>query len=196
MKSRWFLSLITTVFLLGCLQVDSKESVQAIDKLQKLTRAEWKVILDWNQDCDHVQEDWVTVYPLSTDLSLVEVVCTLGSYQGYQHYYVVDLELNVRGAQAIKLSVPADNITDGLVKANETDEIWGYPEFDLENLRLTMTRRFRGIGDCGVQTTYQFSEQGDANINSVRFQPCAENVKEKDFVPPNEWPQVKVQDGL
>ena len=139
--------------------------------VDKAGRAAWRAVLHWSDDCEEGFDygdatGGIDVMEIAPHQSIVQVVCTLGAYQGYQHYFLFDETTTPPVAKLLSLRIYGE---DEHEKAgfSTTDEIWGRPELDSAKHELVLTNVFRGIGDCGVRSRYRFAN-GTAELVEVR----------------------------
>lgn len=156
---------------------------QSVDKAG---RASWRQALHWPDDCEEgfdYGDDMggIEVMEVAPHQWVVEVVCTLGAYQGYQNYFAFDETQHPPVARPLALRVYGE---DGFTT---TAEIWGRPELDPVKKELVLTNVFRGPGDCGVRSRYRFAN-GDAQLVEVR----AKRACDGKWIEPEQWPIVKI----
>jgi hypothetical protein len=144
----------------------STDSVLKKEDLVYADRVAWRSRLNWPQDCestfDYPDKSFagVTFYELSRGQNLVQVTCTLGSYQGT--YVFMLLVESVSPAKTTLLHFVAYEDSGeqgpGRLQKSDTTELTGTPEFDSTTKQLRVLDKFRGLGDCGLQATYSFSK--------------------------------------
>jgi Protein of unknown function (DUF1176) len=144
------------------------------DNVTREGRSAWRKVIRWPDGCEEGFDypdpnlGGMAFYPLGRQRYLVEVVCTLGAYQGYQRYYVLDESKNPPAVVPLAFTTfeATGERGDRLVR-KQSEELWGTPEFDPETRRLTVLNRFRGTGDCGTLSVYVL-EQGRPQLKEVR----------------------------
>jgi hypothetical protein len=156
--------------------------------VDKAGRAAWRAALHWSDDCEQGfaygdETGGVAVMEVAPQRSVVEVVCALGAYQGWQHYFLFDETHEPPTARLLSLRVYGE---DGF---SDSAEIWGRSELDPARHELVVTNVFRGIGDCGVRSKYRFAKDA-LELVEVRAQLACEDDPEP--VEPEQWPIVKV----
>jgi hypothetical protein len=147
----------------------STESVLKKDDLLYADRVAWRSRLNWPQDCestfDYPDKSFagVTFYELSRGSrgqNLVQVTCTLGSYQGTYVFMLLDESVSPSKTTLLHFVAYEDSGEQGpgRLQNSDTTELTGTPEFDSTTKQLRVLDKFRGLGDCGLQATYSFSE--------------------------------------
>ena len=155
-------------------------------------RQAWRKIINWSNDCEEAfdstmskEDAGLEFYELGEGAYLVEVTCTLGAYQGFQNYS----HLTLSGAQPVArtLTFPTyESEDEGKLEKKETEELWGFPEFDLKRKRLTIFNKFRGLGDCGALATYSFQD-GAPKLVEVRAKLKCDGQGAED---PKQWKTI------
>lgn len=153
-------------------------------------RAAWRALLHWPQSCE---SDWHVGHPDTAGVvsrkagarKLVVVDCILGAYQGTQMLYLVDAARKATGP--LRLHLYADHGT-GRPKPAYRTRILGVASFVPATGRLVIFDRFRGIGDCGVYSTFR--------LLGSRFVPVEVRAKlacdGKGGGDPSGWPKLPV----
>ena len=162
-------------------------------------RAAWKAALDWPADCEdafqasRVSDDAGLVFhQLAANISLVEVLCALGSYQPSSVFIMLDERAAPR---AEALTFRAYRSEDGeTVERFDTSELWGEPTVLSSQQELTMLNLSRQIGDCGIWTRYSLRD-GTPRVLDVRGQlPCPSTPGRRAISesggPPAEWKEI------
>jgi hypothetical protein len=169
----------------------------------------WKSVLHWCDECDERAQRYtedgsgrVFVYPLSDTEYIVEVDCMLTMQQYEALFYKVKEHNDTIESQLLQLEqyefIELEDVGDTIGKKSkrsksERDEggefimfkdalTLGLPGFDQKKNRLSIERRFVGIGGCGFMTTYDVS--GD-RPKVVEFR-ANTNCSSK-YVPPGKW---------
>jgi hypothetical protein len=136
-------------------------------------REAWRKIIKWPDSCEeafnktmHKATASLEFYELAQKQYLVEVICTLGAYQGFQIYSYLDETKSPPSARLLTLPTYESEDENKLEK-KETEELWGVPEFDFKTKQLMILNKFRGLGDCGTLATYGF-QRGDVQLKELR----------------------------
>jgi Protein of unknown function (DUF1176) len=153
-------------------------------------RVAWRALLHWPRSCE---SDWQIGHPDTAGVvswkagarKLVAVDCILGAYQGTQMLYLVDAAKKVTGPLRLHLYVDP-----GTRKPKPTYRmrVLGVATFTPATGRLVIFDRFRGIGDCGVYSTFRLA--------GARFVPVEVRAKlacdGKGGGDPSRWPKLPV----
>lgn len=195
-----FLLLLSIVALLGqlvCAQT-SPETIPNPLKLKKiLTKADrvlWRQKLHWSDECEqgvaHYGDQFagLNFYPIKKDQYIVEVICTLGAYQGSQYFYFIDDSQGRFKSQLLEMEQFAeDEATSSFYKFTDT-LVWGTITFDSKQAHLINLNRFRGDGGCGTQTTYDASK---IPIKVIKFGARTECTEAS--IPPTQWKRYSLK---
>jgi len=152
-----------------------------------LERIDWWTKLHWpTENCPVTSptpdNEGIEAYPLDDGRSLVEVICSLGAYQGSSRLYLLDTSstahaLNFRQFQAPdvgKLEPYDDKLVTGLMQVR--------PQLG----EITVWRKYRGIGDCGQFLRYHLTGN-QLHLKELRMQECED---EPNFLPPEQWRKI------
>ncbi len=121
-------------------------------------RAAWRAILHWPTSCE---QGWkATASPgagmqlmkANGNLKLVAIECYPGAYQGDALLYLASPARKPVGP--LKLQVYEDP-GNGHVRLTTATTILGVLDFARATGTLTVLDKFRGLGDCGVFSTYR-----------------------------------------
>ena len=94
-------------------------------------------------------------YPLARGVSLIEVTCLMGAYQGTYRYYIYDETRIPAEAEALEFEVGnPDKLLEGRFAPEKSMELIGTPAFDSKKKELSILTKTRGVGDCGSYTVY------------------------------------------
>lgn len=151
-------------------------------------RKAWEKILHWPAACeeafDYPDKRWggMQFYELSSGRFLVEVTCSRGAYQGFQHYLFLDESGPKPVSRLLSFRTFETEEGERLVES-ETAELWGTPRFDNARRELTVLNRFRGQGDCGTLATYSFPK-GVPLLVALRAKPVCDGKGGED---PERW---------
>ncbi|MFZ0419241.1 MAG: DUF1176 domain-containing protein [Candidatus Sulfotelmatobacter sp.] len=182
-RTRWALCLGLVVALLslpacalppseGPVEAKQSNPAPASTSLKKtdLTyadRAAWRAQLKWPQDCeqsfDYPDKSFagLAFFQLSADRYLVQVTCTLGSYQGTSIFLLLDESRSPLESKLLRFVDYEDSGEPGpnRLQKHTVTELTGTPEFDVEQKQLRLVNKFRGLGDCGFMSTYSFAKE-------------------------------------
>jgi hypothetical protein len=158
-------------------------------------RKAWRQVLDWPDNCEESYDypdpalGGVAFHALADGRYLAEVVCTLGAYQGYQRYYLLDESPPQPSARPLTFVTyeATGKQGQGLTRV-QTEELWGSPEFDSKTKRLKVTNKFRGSGDCGTLAVYAFDADGP-QLQELRAKTACDG---RGAGSPEKWPRVKL----
>ena len=179
----------------GAAPADPCEGPGDLTKRDDLTCADrkaWYRRIEWSSECEDAYERTairgsagITFHGIGGGRSVLMVVCTLGAYQGYASYFLLDGKHG--GAQAFEALRFRSYLSprDGILKPVVVTDLWGNAEFDDARAELVVHNRYRGPGDCGLLTRYGFPG-GHAVVVEVRAHPVCDG-KETD---PAKWPRV------
>jgi hypothetical protein len=158
-------------------------------------RKAWRRVLKWPDSCEEGYDypdpalGGVAFHALAKGRYLAEVVCTLGAYQGYQRYYLLDESAPQPTARPLTFSTYEATGKQGqALTRTQTEELWGSPEFDPKTRRLKVMNRFRGTGDCGTLAVYAF-DSGDPQLQEFRAKTACDG---RGAGNPGKWPRVKL----
>lgn len=133
------------------------------DNLTRKNREPWRRVLRWPDSCEEAfqypDESFAGLrfYPLEPHTDLAEVTCSLGAYQGFQIYYLLDERRSSPTPSLLTFQTyEAHGEEEKSLVRVSTSELWGTPTFDPRTKHLTVLNRFRGLGDCGWLATYNF----------------------------------------
>jgi len=157
-------------------------------------RKAWRQVLKWPDSCEEGYDypdlalGGVDFHALGNGRYLAEVVCTLGAYQGYQRYYLLDESHSPPIARPLTFTTyEATGKRGQALTRIQTEELWGAPEFDSRNGRLKVMNKFRGSGDCGTLAVYSF-DTGDPQLQEFRAKTACDG---RGAGQPERWPRVK-----
>ena len=136
-------------------------------------REAWRKIIKWPQSCEEAFDNTMSketagleFYELAEKQYLVEVICTLGAYQGFQVYSYLDETKSPPSAKLLTFQT-YESEYDNKLEKKESEELLGLAEFDFKTKQLTILNKFRGLGDCGTLATYGF-QGGDVQLIELR----------------------------
>jgi hypothetical protein len=176
--------LVVIIATIGC-----RTDQQMASKLPaRNNRAAWRQFLKWSDSCEEGFQypdknySGIEIYRLDPARDLVQVTCTLGAYQGYQFYYLVERGARLQ-SQLLSFAV-VESSEDGKVEEHQTFELWGTPAFDARTHTLKVLNRLRGLGDCGTLAVYRFSKR-TVRLVSLRIKLECDGKGGED---PEHWP--------
>ena len=156
-------------------------------------RAGWRARLRWPDACEEGfalaegRGTGVESYPLPGGRRLAQVACAPGAYQGSFVYHLVPPTGDASGPLAFPDVVDAGGDAGApRLTAERTTEVIGLPTFDATTSRLRVLRRFRGVGDCGVELTYTFARDAPTLVALRGKLAC-----DGDATPPESWPVIE-----
>ena len=127
---------------------------------------------------------------------LVEIFASEGAREATSVFALYQ-ETAVGKAMAKPLEFDDFGKSDGKVSRTVNRELVGHPEFDAKNKILTVTAYGRGIGGCGSQSKYRFTDNR-AEIIEARSQECTDaDVKVEDWakIPVEEYKKMNLPDA-
>jgi len=158
-------------------------------------RKTWREVLGWPDSCEESYDypdpalGGIAFHALGDERYLVEVVCTLGAYQGYQRYYLLDESGPQPTAWPLMfVAYEASGKQGQTLKRIQTEEVWGSPQFDASTKRLNVTHKFRGSGDCGTLAVYSF-DASDPQLEALRAKTACDG---RGAGAPEKWPRVNL----
>jgi len=158
-------------------------------------RKAWRQVLGWPDSCEEGYDypdsalGGVSFHALGSNRYLVEVVCTLGAYQGYQRYYLLDESAPQPMVRALSFAAYETTGKQGQrLTRVQTEELWGSPQFEAKTKRLSVMNKFRGGGDCGTLAVYAF-DAGDPELKTLRAKTACDG---RGAGMPETWPRINV----
>lgn len=154
-------------------------------------RAAWRGILHWPSSCE---QGWkATASPgaglqlmmANGNRKLIAVECYPGAYQGDALLYLASPSAKPVGPFELKVYEDPGN---GHVKLTTATTILGVLNFDRSTGTLTVLDKFRGIGDCGIFSTYRL--EGSRLVLTAARAKTACNGKPP--FSPESWPKLPV----
>ncbi|HIK11902.1 MAG TPA: DUF1176 domain-containing protein [Oscillatoriaceae cyanobacterium M33_DOE_052] len=125
------------------------------------------------------------VYQIDGQKYLVKVGCFLAAYQPSVEFWLYQKTNTASGVDVQPLNLVEYRQEEGQTTKNEVHNIGGLATYDEGQRRLTVFTKFRGIGDCGTFSEYQFDgNKFDLVSYRAKFD-CDGN-----FMPPEQYPQV------
>jgi hypothetical protein len=175
---------------------DSEASAEGGLKKENLTYADrvaWRSRLNWPSDCestfDYPDKSFagLSFYELSPSHNLVQVTCNLGTYQGTYVFMLLDESGSPPKSKLLHFTTYEDSgeSGSGRLQKVESTQLVGTPEFDQGAKQLRVLNKFRGLGDCGFQASYVFS-QGQPELTLLQGKlDC-----DRKIVSPREWKKI------
>lgn len=212
----WALLLSNNFFISCCLalpseQPDSFKNDKLISAIiEPQTRAQWKQEIQWPDACDegvsdisfskHFKGFWV--YPWSEGRRLVSVVCSTGTYNLGETFYletekasnqftllVFPQFISAGSAESMIAKVLSGQLGTAPYYQFQRPLVWGSILTDMSGYTITNENRYRGAGGCGILTSYQIVE-GQPQVSSLRIkEDCTEA-----WLAPELWPLIKKSD--
>lgn len=151
-------------------------------------RAAWRAILHWPKVCEETWEKadpsaGVYTWKLSGGRRLVEVLCFRGAYQGVSMLYLVDSARKATGPLALRTYRDPGS---GQPKVTNETRILGSLAFTPKTGILTVLDKFRGVGDCGIYSTFELT--GNRFVTTeVRAKTACDGKPPYD---PTRWPKL------
>ncbi len=158
-------------------------------------RAAWRALLHWPTSCEKTWQQagnpggaGISVWKLNSEVRLVEVSCYLGAYQGTEMLFFARTDGRV--SKALPLLIYEDP-GSGTPKAHSRTMILGSMAFSVAKQRLTVLDKFRGVGDCGIYSTF--------GLTNDQFVPVEVRAKlacnGKPPYDPARWPKLPLPHG-
>jgi hypothetical protein len=151
-------------------------------------RIAWRAILHWPASCErdwqggHPPTSGVQTWRISNRTWLVSVTCILAAYQATQRLYLVDV---TKRATVLTFHIYEDP-GSGKPTPVRKQEILGNLLFSPATGTLTLFDKARGIGDCGIYSTFRLA--------GTRFVPVVTRAKTacdgKPPFSPARWPKL------
>jgi hypothetical protein len=160
-------------------------------------RVAWRTQLKWPQDCedsfDYPDKSFagLAFFELSANRYLVQVTCTLGSYQGAYVFLLLDESRSPSDSKLLRFVDYEDSGESGpnRLQKHKVTQLTGTPEFDADKKQLRLINKFRGLGDCGFMSTYSFTKD---QPELVLFQAKLECDGKGPFNP-QEWKKMSLE---
>jgi hypothetical protein len=157
-------------------------------------RQAWLSLLHWAKGCE---SDWRSTpaassasgidisAPIADGNRLVQVACYFGAYQGTTIMYLVNPGRHVTGPLAFSIYIDPGS---GKPTLRKETEILGDTMFDSKSGSLSVFDKARGIGDCGIYSTFKLTDD--------RFVPVVVRAKlacnGKPPFDPTLWPKLRL----
>lgn len=149
------------------------------DNSTREDRESWHRIVGWSQeecrgDFSNTDDGGIHFEELGLQAHLGEVECELFAYQGSYLYFLLDMSREPASVKRLmfemkdqKSGEQLTTITSGLLT--------GVPSFNKKTKELTVFKKARGIGDCGVEYVYTFP-QNTPKLKESTFIKCMDNL--------------------
>jgi hypothetical protein len=126
------------------------------------------------------------VMQLDSSLSIVDIPCMLGAYQGSHLMFLWND--TAHSAKALTFSAFEKKRHAEQPSESQMTEIWGQTNFDNAGKQLLVFSEDRQIGDCGWQAVYTFPN-GTPSLREFRLKTVCDG---KDAMKPDKWPLVSL----
>jgi hypothetical protein len=154
-------------------------------------RAAWRAILHWPSSCESgwrataTPGSGIELMPASGGRELVAVECYPGAYQGDALLYLAAQSSKPVGPLALRVYEDPGN---GHPKLTSATTILGVLDFTKSTGTLTILDKFRGVGDCGIFSTYRL-EGNRLALTAARAKTACDG---KPPFSPARWPKLTV----
>jgi hypothetical protein len=169
--------------------VQKRISTVLSGKSNRADRQYWHAQLKWSDDCESAfqgppelqdakdpdTDSGLKAYPAENQQYLMRVTCTLGSYQGYQQFYLVTPNNDKATVKALMFPIFKIENKKKVTKTL-TSEVWGNVLRTSDYKNLTVLNRYSGYGHCGTLTTYRIIN-GEVTATKLLAQPDCESSK-------------------
>jgi hypothetical protein len=152
-------------------------------------RAAWRAILHWPTQCENgwvatgVPGAGIELMQTASSGELVAVECFPGAYQGDAMLYLVQSATKKTGPLVFRVYSDPGNGHPRLVDATT---ILGVLDFAKQTGTLTVLDKYRGIGDCGIFSTYRLEHNGFV-LTAARAKTACDG---KPPFSPQRWPKL------
>jgi hypothetical protein len=152
------------------------------------TRAAWRALVHWPATWE---SDWresrlsgsgVTAFPAGTQ-RLVVVDCYFGAYQGTQILYLLGRDSKVVGPLPLRTY---DILAGGGLRPVTVTVLLGLFSYDAKTRRLTLFDELRGLGDCGLYSSFRLAGSALVPVSVRAHTVCGEGRS----LAPSQWPRV------
>jgi hypothetical protein len=152
-------------------------------------RAAWRAILHWPSSCE---QGWkataspgagMQVMKANGDRTLAAVECYPGAYQGDAMLYIASPSAKPVGPLELQAYEDPGN---GHPKLTTATSILGILDFTRATGTLTVFDKFRGLGDCGILSTYRL-EGSRLVLTEARAKTACDG---KAPFSPERWPRL------
>ena len=133
------------------------------DRVTLAQRAEWRRHLQWPDECEDAfrashagDAGGVTVVPLDSGGSLIEVTCAAGAYQPSALRYALTDDTGAPRVRLLVFPVYASENGRDLRRSSET-EVWGESVVNPTAAEIVILTLARQTADCGVWSRYSLA---------------------------------------
>jgi hypothetical protein len=151
-------------------------------------RAAWRTILHWPAGCE---DGWkatntpgagLEIMPAKSSERIVAVECFPGAYQGDAMLYIVKSATKTIGPLHLKTYSDPGN---GHPRLITTTVMLGVLDFSRATNTLTLFDKYRGVGDCGIFSTYRLTNDALV-LKETRVKSACNGKPPYD---PSKWPR-------
>ena len=161
-------------------ELASSNSPNTQQTFSPTSRAEWRNLLKWNDDCEQSfsstqagDYSGIETHKLGEADGLVVVMCAVGGYQ--PSFLLYRLKQQIPNALALESYVARDGKT---LQRTQESELWGEPVFLAGTKELVILNAARQTKDCGTWAKYSFISD-TAKLQEFRAKlPCPQKMKE------------------
>lgn len=199
---KYILLIVLSLPLLACADEATPSKSSAIKdqidtvisgKSNQTNRQYWRPVLNWSAECE---EDFqypdsvsgVDIYPIKDNQYIIQIMCTMGSYQGRQQFFHLTINGDKASVKAMKFPLYEINKKQAVLKES-TSELWGNVLNNSDYNKFTILNQYSGYGHCGTLTTYKIIN-GEVTATKLRAQPDCESKKASRN--PNKWPEYAI----
>lgn len=167
-------------------------------------RERWRARLHWSDDCEEAfrathtgSTGGVTVVPLQSGGSLVEVDCAAGSYQPSAVRFKLSDGNGETGGRL--LSFPVYTSSDGVELTLSRDtEVWGESAVNATAGEIVILSLARQTADCGIWTRYSLRDDDPRLLEAAALTRCPATpgtpVRLSAAAPPDGWAVIPRKD--
>lgn len=177
----------------GTTTIQTRVNAAIAGKTDQSDRKYWHPLLKWTDECESdfsypESVSGIDIYPDNNNQYIVVVMCTMGSYQGRQQFFY--LQLAGEKAIAKPLQFPLFDINNNKAVLKESSsELWGNVLNNSDYNKFTIVNQYSGYGHCGTMTTYSILN-GKVTATKLLAQPdCEAKNASRD---PEKWPSYAI----
>jgi hypothetical protein len=165
-------------------------------------RARWRGVLQWPAECEnafeltHISSDGGLFFrALEDGVTLIEVTCAAGAYQGSAVFVRLDENASPPAARTLMFATytSADNET---LERTESTELWGEAMFLQDARELTLLSVSRQTRDCGTWSRYSLAEAAPRLLELYAQIVCPEEsgppAQPEPGRPPDGWAKIPI----
>ena len=149
-------------------------------------------MLRWPETCEEAHDSTaihadaaLKFHPIAPRRWVVKVDCTLGAYQGYAIYLLLDERVTPPAVTLLQFRTYTAPEERKLVRT-VTTELWGQAEIHDDTKELVVWNRYRGPGDCGALVTYALAS-GRPRVKEFRSKNVCDGLGAEG---PGRWPRI------